>query len=136
MSDLVCLRTYATRTEAELVQELLGSAGILALVNVADAGGSRPEVAFSTGASLFVSAGQVADAQAILATHETPEDRVPQQARNAKARGCLWPAIAGCLLFVIGGFAADYLAGWVGNVFFAAALVLLVVALIRGSRAA
>src|SRR5258707_1952341 len=114
MTDLVCVRSYATRIEAEFAREVLQSAGVPALVNVRYAGGSRPEVAFSTGASLFVNAGNVAQAQAILATREPPRDRVQESVRNARFRGCMWPAIGGCLLYVIGAFAGDYLAEWIG----------------------
>ena len=136
MSELTRIRSYATRTEAEFAKEVLRSAGIVALVNVADAGGSRPEVAFSTGASLFVNSGQVAEAQAMLGANETPEDKDLQQARAVKFRGCLGPAILGGLLFILAAFAGDYLAEWVGMLLFAAGTILIVIALIRGWRAA
>jgi len=49
MSDQVCLRTFGNRTDAEIAEERLRSAGIEASVVVDDAGGAAPHIAYTTG---------------------------------------------------------------------------------------
>lgn len=106
------------------------------MVAVDDAGGTRPELAFTTGgAKLFVDAGQAKAAMDLLRTHEPPEIAAERAALSARLRGCMLPAILGGFLFIAGAFASTYVATWLGRVLFAVATVLLIVALVRGARA-
>jgi len=137
MSELVCVKTFSTRVDAELARGILQSAGIEALVTVDDAGAMRPELAFTTGgAKLFVDAGQAQAAAEMFRAPERPGVVAERARLNVQLRGCMTPAILGALLLVVGAFAANYVASWLGQVIFAVATVLLVVALIRGARAA
>ena len=47
--DLVCVKTYNSRLEAELDKGLLDSQGIQAMISADDAGGMRPDLLWSTG---------------------------------------------------------------------------------------
>ena len=49
MPDLVCIKTYNNRLEAELEKGLLDSRGIQAMISSDDAGGMRPDLSWSTG---------------------------------------------------------------------------------------
>lgn len=49
MTQLVCVRTFQTRAEAELARTALEAAGITATVRVDDAGGTEPALALTTG---------------------------------------------------------------------------------------
>ncbi|MBI2073894.1 MAG: DUF2007 domain-containing protein [Gemmatimonadetes bacterium] len=51
MTDLVSVRSFRTRAEAELAENTLAAAGIRAVVMADDAGGAHPELAFTTGGS-------------------------------------------------------------------------------------
>ncbi len=42
MSDLVCVKSFNTRTEAEIARGLVETSGILATITGDDAGGSYP----------------------------------------------------------------------------------------------
>ncbi|MFL5923535.1 MAG: hypothetical protein ACJ75Q_00260 [Gaiellaceae bacterium] len=64
---LVPVATYATRSEAEIVQGLLASAGIDASLSADDAGGAYPFV-LSGGAQLLVDQDDVKAASELLAT--------------------------------------------------------------------
>ena len=67
MSDLVCLRTYLYRHEAELDQALLEAGGIRAMVSADDAGGMQPGMLFgSGGARLLVVEDQAEEALKLL----------------------------------------------------------------------
>lgn len=46
--DLVCVKTYNSRLEAELDKSLLDSQGIQAMISVDDAGGMRPDLLWNT----------------------------------------------------------------------------------------
>ena len=70
MSSIVCIKTFASRAEAELAKGILEAGGIRALVSVDDCGGLRPEVAFTRGARLLVDAGQADLALDILSVEE------------------------------------------------------------------
>ena len=48
MSDLICIKNYNNRTEAELVKSLLESNGIEAIVSADDCGGMRPHLLLGT----------------------------------------------------------------------------------------
>jgi hypothetical protein len=44
MSDLIAVRAFATRAEAELAKDLLQTEGITSVLMSNDAGGARPEL--------------------------------------------------------------------------------------------
>jgi Putative prokaryotic signal transducing protein len=64
---LVPVATYSTRSEAEIVQGLLASAGIDASISADDAGGAYPFV-LSGGAQLLVDETDVEAATEVLAS--------------------------------------------------------------------
>ena len=66
MGQLIAIGTYGTRDEAEVVQGLLGSAGIEASIRADDAGGAFPFV-LSGGAQVLVDESDAAAAAEILA---------------------------------------------------------------------
>lgn len=66
---LVPIATFATRSEAEIVQGLLISTGIEASVSADDAGGAYPFV-LSGGAQLHVDEDDVEAASELLASEE------------------------------------------------------------------
>jgi len=49
MADLICIKNYNNRTEAELVKSILESSGIEAVVSADDCGGSYPNLSLVTG---------------------------------------------------------------------------------------
>jgi hypothetical protein len=67
LSRLVSIATFATRSEAEVVQGLLESAGIASSLQADDAGGAYPFV-LSGGAELLVDEDDVEAASELLAT--------------------------------------------------------------------
>lgn len=54
MPDLVCIKTFLNRYEADLAKGFLESEGIEAFVSADDAGGMRPHLAFTGGVRLMV----------------------------------------------------------------------------------
>ena len=72
MDRLIPIGTYATRTEAEIVEGLLASAGIDASVRADDAGGAYP-FEFSGGAQVLVDEND-AKAAAQLLAEQTDKD--------------------------------------------------------------
>ena len=54
MADLICVKTYLNKHEAELAKGFLESQGIEAMVSSDDCGGARPSMTFLTGAKLLV----------------------------------------------------------------------------------
>ena len=48
MSDLICIKNYNNRTEAEIVKSLLEASGIEAVVSADDCGGMRPHLLLGT----------------------------------------------------------------------------------------
>ena len=67
MSRLIPVRTFATRSEAEVAQGLLASAGIDSSLSSDDAGGAYP-FDLSGGAQLFVDEKDVEAASELLTT--------------------------------------------------------------------
>jgi hypothetical protein len=69
---LIAIGSYGTRGEAEVVQGLLASAGIEALISADDAGGAYPFV-LSGGARVLVDESDAAAASELVAnsTNET-----------------------------------------------------------------
>lgn len=49
MSELVCVKTYNNRLDAELDKSFLDSEGIQAMISADDAGGLRPDLLWATG---------------------------------------------------------------------------------------
>ena len=55
MSNLVCVKTFADRLQADMAKSLLEANGITASVSADDMGGMRPDLAFTSGGvKLFV----------------------------------------------------------------------------------
>jgi Putative prokaryotic signal transducing protein len=67
LSRLIPVRTFATRSEAEVAQGLLASAGIDSSLSSDDAGGAYP-FDLSGGAQLFVDEKDVEAASELLTT--------------------------------------------------------------------
>ena len=67
MGGLIAIGTFGTRTEAEMVQGLLASAGIDASIRADDAGGAYP-LDFSGGTQVLVDESDAAAASELLAT--------------------------------------------------------------------
>ncbi len=65
MDRLITIGTYATRTEAEIVEGFLASAGIDASVRADDAGGAYP-FEFSGGAQVMVDESDAEAASQVL----------------------------------------------------------------------
>jgi hypothetical protein len=71
MSDEVCLRTFASRTDAEIAEAQLRSAGVDAYIVADDAGGAAPHIAYvSGGARLMVRREDIERAQQLLQESE------------------------------------------------------------------
>jgi Putative prokaryotic signal transducing protein len=66
MGRLVTIGTYATRDEAEIVEGLLASAGIVSSIWADDAGGAYPFV-LSGGAQVLVDESDAEEASQLLA---------------------------------------------------------------------
>ena len=66
--DLVVVRTFPDRIEADLAASALEAAGIDSFVRADDMGGTRPHMWVSGGVELIVRAGDAAAAREILAT--------------------------------------------------------------------
>ena len=65
--DLICVKTYNSRIEAELDKGLLESQGIRAILSADDAGGMRPDLLWSTGGvRLLVNQENADDARELL----------------------------------------------------------------------
>ena len=70
MSDLVCVKTFSGRLEAEIAKGMLEAHGIKAMVAADDAGGFRPELAFSFGVRLLVLEGNAEQALSLIEASE------------------------------------------------------------------
>ena len=73
MSQLIKIRSFLYRHEAEMAKELLEGQGIKVLLSIDDGGGTRPELAYSVGANLLVMEQDVQKAQDLL-NHAFGED--------------------------------------------------------------
>jgi hypothetical protein len=73
MSDtnLVVVRTFADRIEAELAQSALKASGIESMIRADDAGGMRPAMGFSNGVALLVRVEQASAADEVLSADQT-----------------------------------------------------------------
>lgn len=70
MNTHSCLRTYLTRSEAELDQALLRSCGFETIIQADDAGGMQPHLLFGNGGVRLLIHSSLADeaAQVLAAT--------------------------------------------------------------------
>ena len=67
MANLVCIKTYKNRMEAELAKGLLESKDIKAMVSADDAGGMNPALLWATGgARLLIKKRDIQKATEIL----------------------------------------------------------------------
>ena len=66
MSQLIKIRRFLYRHEAEMAKELLEGQGIKVLLNIDDGGGTRPQLAYSGGAALLVMEEDVQKARDLL----------------------------------------------------------------------
>jgi hypothetical protein len=74
MSDMICVKTFDRRFEAEIAKSLLEENGIQALVAVDDAGGIWPDLGYTTGgARLCVMEEHTDEAIALLQSQPMPE---------------------------------------------------------------
>ncbi len=135
MSSLVCIKTVATRPEAELARGLLEASGIRVVVPFDDAGGLRPEIAFTRGVRLLVDVEQAHRARELLAAQERPETTFERRVLTTRLRGCMIPATVGFLLLGIGAAVGETVT-WLGVIVVLAGATLLVLAVVRGRRAA
>jgi len=71
MKDLVNIKTFYSRHEAEHAKGLLDGKGISAVVCVDDVGASRPSLAFVQGAKLLVRKKDVKKTKEIIKVLET-----------------------------------------------------------------
>jgi len=64
--ELVVIRTFTDRIEAELAHSALEAAGIASMLRSDDAGGLRPHMTLTNGVELLVRAEDAAVARAVL----------------------------------------------------------------------
>ena len=72
-AELVVIRTFLTRVDADLAKTALDAAGIESMVRSDDAGGLRPHL-WMGGIAVLVRAEDVERAEAVLATADPPPD--------------------------------------------------------------
>jgi Putative prokaryotic signal transducing protein len=135
VSPLVAVKTFASRPVAELAKDVLETDGIRAIVSADDVGRMRPELAFSRGVRLLVEESDAHRAQELLAAMEPPESPAERRILTARLRGCMLPAIGGFLLLGVSAAVGESIK-WLGAIGVLASVALLVIAVVRGSRAA
>ena len=74
MSDLVCIRTYSFRPEAELARSVLEAGGIESVVMADDAHGMRPMVGLATGGVRLCVRREDAEKAVAVLDRAEPED--------------------------------------------------------------
>lgn len=78
MSDTVCIETFPNHIEAGLAQSLLEEYGIKTMLTSDDAGGMRPDLAFTSGGfRLFVLQENAERALSILQEARSHRDDLP-----------------------------------------------------------
>jgi len=77
-SDLVVIRRFPDRIEADLARSALEAAGIESLVRADDMGGTRPHMWVSEGVDLVVRAENLAAAREVLDTSAEPCKDAPR----------------------------------------------------------
>jgi hypothetical protein len=70
-SELVVVRTFNDRIEAELAHSALEAAGIESMLRTDDSGGLQPGLALTNGVGLFVRAEDARAAADVLSTDQT-----------------------------------------------------------------
>lgn len=73
--NLVNLKTFYSRHEAEQAKGLLDEKGIEAFISVNDVGASRPSLAFVQGVKLLVKKEDIHKARDIIKVLEEPQER-------------------------------------------------------------
>lgn len=73
MADWVIVAVYPNRAVAEMMREMLENEGIPAVISVDDAGGLRPELAYTLGVKLRVAPSEAERARAILEPESSAE---------------------------------------------------------------
>lgn len=72
MPELICVRIFLNRPEAELAKNILDIEGIASVVSADDCGGLRPDIGFGTGSiRLLVDREDYEEARRVL---KMPED--------------------------------------------------------------
>lgn len=71
MDDLVTVRTFASRAEADLARSALEAYGIECMVGADDCGGQRPPLAMSIGVRLMARAEDLERAEEVLSGPES-----------------------------------------------------------------
>ena len=66
MSEVICVKIFNSRLEAEIVRGNLKANGIESMVSADDGGGIRPELAFALGVRLMIKKEDEARALKIL----------------------------------------------------------------------
>ena len=66
MEDLVTIRTFATRAEADLARSVLEAFGIECVVGADDCGGQRPALTMGSGVRLIARSKDVERAEEVL----------------------------------------------------------------------
>lgn len=132
----MCVKTFATRAEAELGKSLLDADGIASVLAADDAGGMRPEIGLTTGgAKLLVEPDDAERASDVLTGLGLQRlDHAQFQVLNTKAHGCVVPALLGMLLFAVAAF-VEHLVSWLGYALVFVAIALVLLAVVRGVRA-
>lgn len=72
MPELVCLKTFPDRLEADMAKSLLEANGIKASVSADDAGGMRPDLGFTSGGVRLFVLSENADKAIELLAKESP----------------------------------------------------------------
>ncbi|MFI5343740.1 MAG: putative signal transducing protein [Chlamydiales bacterium] len=70
MNDFVLAGVYESRFDADLIKTYLGEAGIEAIIQADDAGGTMPYLSFSNGVKIFVPKSDLEEATIIMQQHK------------------------------------------------------------------
>lgn len=70
-SDLIVVRTFASRVEAELAKGALEAAGIDSMISADDVGGMRPHLSLTNGVGLLVRVEDAEQATEVLGPQST-----------------------------------------------------------------
>ena len=76
MADLVCIKTYPSRIDANIAQGLLEVNGIKSMVSADDAGGMHPGILWGTGGARLIVRQEDKEAALRLLEDETGSDRL------------------------------------------------------------
>ena len=79
MGQLVCVRTYLNRPEAEILKSSLEANGIATMLSADDAGGMRPELTMSRGVKVWVHEEDKERAEELLQEMESQTKKLSNQ---------------------------------------------------------